>query len=235
MLFIGPPFGNYVSLPGTISIKGSFTLEPRDGLLSQIVKTLRYSFEHKGWINKIGLRNPGIDAAIKNWKNDKVIHSIAILDKKEIPKLVEKIPEDMDLELNVSCPNAEKKMITEGLGLFLNDKRRWCIIKLAPKTKHEIIDEYYKQGFRQFHCSNTLPTPTGGLSGPALIPYTTNLVYYIKKKYPETEVIAGGGIQSIQQLNKYKNIGANHFAVSTLLFHPILTGKFFYYFYKNKK
>ena len=61
MLFIGPPFGNYVSLPNTTSIKGSFTLEPRSGLFSQIIKTLRYSFQDKGWINKIGLRNPGID------------------------------------------------------------------------------------------------------------------------------------------------------------------------------
>ena len=48
MLFISPPFGNYVKLPETKSIKGSFTLEPREGLLMQIMKTLRYSFEHGG-------------------------------------------------------------------------------------------------------------------------------------------------------------------------------------------
>jgi hypothetical protein len=27
----------------------------------QILKTLRYSFVHSGWVNKIGLRNKGID------------------------------------------------------------------------------------------------------------------------------------------------------------------------------
>ena len=66
MLFISPPFGNYINLPFTTSIHGSFTNEPRDGLLKQILKTLRYSFENKGWINKIGLRNKGIDWALKN-------------------------------------------------------------------------------------------------------------------------------------------------------------------------
>ncbi len=60
MLFISPPFGNYISLPYTMSIKGSYTLEPRSGLFQQIFKTFRYSFHHKGWINKIGLRNKGL-------------------------------------------------------------------------------------------------------------------------------------------------------------------------------
>ena len=29
MIFISPPFGNYLSINNTISIKGSYTLEPR--------------------------------------------------------------------------------------------------------------------------------------------------------------------------------------------------------------
>ena len=38
----------------------------------------------------------------------------------------------MNIELNVSCPNLDKKMINEGLSSFLNDNRKWCIIKLSP-------------------------------------------------------------------------------------------------------
>ena len=89
-LFISPPFGNYINLPYTRSIKGSFTLEPRPGLFSQIIKTLRYSFEHKGWINKIGLRNKGIDWAVDKYKNGyfdfyrNSVISIAILEENEI-------------------------------------------------------------------------------------------------------------------------------------------------------
>ena len=70
MLFISPPFGNYLSLPHTISIRGSFTLNERPGKWSQIVKTLRYKSTFGGWVNKIGLRNPGIDYAIKTKWND---------------------------------------------------------------------------------------------------------------------------------------------------------------------
>ena len=39
---------------------------------------------------------------------------------------------------------------------YSNPKRQWCIVKLSPLTKIEKIDEYYNNGFRQFHCSNTL-------------------------------------------------------------------------------
>ena len=235
MIFIGPPFGNYFPFTNEkfAVIKGSYTLEPREGLFKQIVKTLRYSSEHNGWINKIGLRNPGIDFAINNWmaenknntknKRNQVIYSIAILNKNEIPKLVEKIPKTMNIELNVSCPNAEKHMITEGLGRFICDSREWCIIKLAPKSDEKLIDNFYKEGFRQFHCSNTLPTPTGGLSGPTLRPYTKNIVTYIKKKYPDTIVIAGGGTRTMSDIEEYRKIGADHFAVSTVFFNPFRT------------
>ena len=65
MIFISPPFGNYIHLPNTIPIRGSFTLNERPGKWGQILKTLRY-IPGMGWVNKIGLRNPGIDYAIKN-------------------------------------------------------------------------------------------------------------------------------------------------------------------------
>ena len=78
MLFINPPFGNYLNLPNTTSITGSFTLQPREGLIMQIIKTLRYSFEYNGWVNKIGLKNKGIDWALTNIDKNNII-SVAIL------------------------------------------------------------------------------------------------------------------------------------------------------------
>ena len=232
MIFINPPFSNYFSFDKTISIKGSYTLEPRTGLIMQVLRTLRYSFEHNGWINKIGLRNPGIDYAIKNYKKNSII-SVAILNKEDIPKLVKKIPDDMNIELNISCPNAEKKMITEGIENFLNKKRTWCIIKLSPTTDMKLVDNYYKQGFRQFHCSNTYPTPTGGLSGKFLIPYSTKLINNIKSKYSDTIVIGGGGITSNEEIEIYKKAGADHFSVSTLFFNPYKFYKFYNSFIRS--
>lgn len=230
MIFISPPFGNYVETNNTISIKGSFTLEPRSGLFLQIMKTLRYSFENNGWMNKIGLRNKGIDWAINDFKkNNSCIYSIALFNEKEIDKIVNKIPENMNIEINVSCPNVEKSIVNDGVYKFLNKERKWCIIKLSPTTPYNLIDSYYNQGFRQFHCCNTVPINQGGLSGKSIQPYSLKMVSYIKKKYPNTEVIGGGGIQSSQDIELYKKVGSNHFSISTLLFNPYKFAKFYLY------
>jgi len=180
MLFISPPFGNYINLPNTISIRGSFTLNERPGKWPQIFKTLRYIPFLNGWVNKIGLRNPGIDYAINTYKKGEII-SIAILEKEEIPLLVEKIPEDMDIELNVSCPNTDKHMVNKGLKPFINSKRRWCIIKLSPVEEFENVRMFYDQGFRQFHCCNTLPVKQGGLSGPSVKGYSLFIYLHINR------------------------------------------------------
>jgi dihydroorotate dehydrogenase len=241
-LFVSPPFGNYQNIlksiynipENTVFIKGSYTLEPRPGLWCQVFKTLRYSFAAGGWVNKIGLRNPGINYAISNNYNKislherkNVITSIAILDSKEIPEFQKRIPNDMNLEINISCPNTENNMIAEGISGFLNPNRKWCIIKLSPITSFKEIDKFYQEGFRQFHCSNTLPVMNGGLSGSSLRPYTTRLVSYISKNYPDCKIIAGGGISSWNDMNEYKKIGATGFSMSTMFFNPWKCYKFF--------
>ena len=231
MLFISPPFGNYLNLPNTISINGSFTLEERPGLIKQILKTLRYSQENNGWVNKIGLRNKGLDYAIKNHKENEIC-SIAIRNEKEIDKILEKIPENMNIELNISCPNVRKEKIENGLEKFINNERKWCIIKLSPLCDESRINEYYEMGFRQFHCSNTIPVSYGGLSGPSIKPYTFKLANYLTNNFNDIEIIGGGGIQTIEDINQYKNKGCNLYSVSSLLFNPIKSIGFFYDYYK---
>ncbi len=221
ILFISPPFGNYINLPGVIPIRGSFTLKERSGKWIQIIKTLRYNFKFGGWVNKIGLRNPGIDYAIRTYNKGEII-SIAILNEKEIEPLEKKIPKDMNIELNVSCPNTDKHMINIGLKVFLNPKRKWCIIKLPPIHFHDDLDRYYKEGFRQFHVSNTLPIKEGGLSGPSLREYTQRNVNHISQFYKDCTIIAGGGIRTIKDINDYKTLGADHFSISSLCFNPVL-------------
>ena len=46
MLFISPPFGNYLNLPYTKSIIGSVTLEHRPGLIKNIIKITKYFFRN---------------------------------------------------------------------------------------------------------------------------------------------------------------------------------------------
>ena len=249
MFFVSPPFGNYLAFKNCISIKGSYTLEPRDGLFWQIVKTLRYSFEHGGWINKIGLRNVGLDEGVRRYLENKAsggyeeVVSIAICDKMEIPKIIEKIPEDMNIEINVSCPNHnifrgnKNERPKFGLERFLNNKRKWCIIKLSPMEPLSVVDHYYDAGFRQFHCSNTFPIHktsgngerayVGGLSGPFLRPYTGALVSYLSNK-EGVEIIAGGGVRTVGDVEQYKKMGAHHVSASSLFFNPFVSGWFWW-------
>ena len=54
-------------------------LRPASFIRISIIKTLRYSFEHNGWINKIGLRNKGIDWAIDKYKNQYKDHWLKLV------------------------------------------------------------------------------------------------------------------------------------------------------------
>ena len=236
MLFISPPFGSYINLPYTKSIKGSYTLNYRPGLFSQIIKTLRYT--DKGWVNKIGLRNKGLEYGLKHYNHKTDILSIAIMKKSEIPEINKLLPDDTNIELNISCPNTEKKMVDDNIDIFLNDKREWCILKLSPLVTEKKIDQYYDMGFRQFHCCNTLPLYEnnkyiGGLSGTVLNIYTSCLIKMLKNKYKDVIIIAGGGIYNYDNLLDYKKLGANHFSISTIFFSPFSLASFYYNYFKN--
>ena len=219
MLFISPPFGNYISLPYTKSIVGSYTLQERPGLFTQIYNTLYYSYREKGWINKIGLRNPGLSSVANTKTLHNKILSLAILHQDDIEKMERMIPKDQDIELNISCPNVSSSEISRNFSRFLNPERKWCSIKLSPLVKPELIAQLYGEGFRQFHCSNTLPVKNGGLSGKSLIPYTYRTISQLKQ-YPDVEIVAGGGIASREIAELYLNHGADHLSISSILFNP---------------
>ena len=83
-IFISPPFGNYFDSSffkfsefenfEIFSIRGSFTLFPRPGLISRILLSLRYDISRQGWINKIGLRNRGIEYGVEKYEDDDKIY-----------------------------------------------------------------------------------------------------------------------------------------------------------------
>ena len=219
MLFISPPFGNWVSLEKATSIRGSFTLEPRPGLVFQILKTLRYSWVHGGWLNRIGLRNKGLHWALQRYGTHEIL-SIAIMAPNEVPLIQKLLPRNQSIELNISCPNVDH-VVSKGLSEFVNPDREWCIVKLSPLAKPGDVDALHTAGFRQFHCCNTLRTPDGALSGPSLIPYTSALVRYIHARYGnDSTIIAGGGVRDMSSTRNYMLAGADHISVSTLMFSP---------------
>ena len=177
-IYISAPFGNYIRPKNTTPVSGTFTLNQRRGLLIQIAKTLRYSFKEKCWYNALGLRNPGIDAGISRYKPSTVI-SIAAIEAADWMLLAEKIPVDIPLELNISCPNiAHFNDYTEDIGCF---SERNPIIKLSPNMALSDVDSLIAQGFSKFHAVNTLKTHKGARSGEILKEYSTKFIMHIKK------------------------------------------------------
>ena len=108
--FIAAPFGNYIKTSNTISVTGSWTIEKRKGRIKQIVKTLRYT--KRGWVNKIGLRNPGFEYGIKNHKENEVF-SVAGIEEDDWQIFAELIPSDTNLEVNMSCPILKATLLQE--------------------------------------------------------------------------------------------------------------------------
>ena len=224
--FIAAPFGNYIKHKNAISVNGTYTMLHRRGLIKQLFKTLRYDFSKKGWKNELGLRNPGIKHGLNKYKNNgKEIISIAAMLPIDWEDFARVIPDYINLELNLSCPNTDKieinyKTLTKFYNAFWDNKRQWCIAKISPLSTEDEIKRLLDIGFGQIHCSNTLPITGGGLSGKELIGYTAKHIDFLKTNYPSVKIIAGGGINHIDIVNFYKGKGADYFSLGTVCFTP---------------
>ena len=217
--FIAAPFGNYIKPKGCIPVAGTFTLNARGNRFLAVAKTLRYNSAQGGWVNKLGLPNPGIRNGLE--KNPTVI-SIAEIDKGDFQRLNVLIPENQSIELNLSCPNLDKKLSWESAKCFTPNTRKWCIAKMSPLTTPEEIKFVVKHlSITQLHFSNTLPTIRGGLSGPMLRGYTTELIELARSEYGNSvEIIAGGGVSDFGSVTDYLSSGANHISLGSVCFNP---------------
>ena len=225
MYFISAPFGNFLDFKNTISVAGTFTVKPRPGRIKQIIRTLRYVRTDAGWSwrNKLGLRNPGLQAGMRS-TNFKKILSVAAIDNTDWTTIFNSISKERNIELNVSCPNLESHKDTTSWKDF--DKfatkmnNEYCIVKIPPDATNKFIDRIVEMGYKQIHASNTLPTEQGGLSGKILMPYTLDIIRYIKLKYPYVEIIAGGGVTTKKDVKIYKDAGADHISLGSICFTP---------------
>ena len=116
MYFISAPFGNYLKFKNSISVTGTWTVNPRPGLIKQIIKTLRYVKTEQGrsWRNKLGLRNPGLHVGMLKTSYNQVM-SVAALEISDWEKIRLAISPDRNIELNISCPNLDTHEDTTSL------------------------------------------------------------------------------------------------------------------------
>ena len=231
--FIAAPFGNYLKynrdaeMQHCISVTGTWTLKRRGGLLKRIWKiasTLRYDSKLRGWTNRLGLPNEGLLHGLKKMSQNDVL-SIAAIEDGDWIKIYNILDDNISLEINLSCPNIdETESLWKDLPAFCkSQKRKWCIAKISPLTSEGQLQYLIeKVGFQQIHLCNTLPSgKRGGLSGPELKPYVIGLLDLVRSRWGnDIELIAGGGVKTIRDVNDYISAGANHISLGTVCFTP---------------
>ena len=224
--YIAAPFGNYLSRPDMYSVLGTYTVSPRPGLYKQILKTLRYSFKHKGWINKLGLRNPGIATALSQYykQPNRRIISVWGFNRGEWLSLA-RYTTGLRTELNLSCPNVEEPYHNTGCPVEEFDTR-YVILKMSPLTTEEEIVMYMERGVRNWHFSNTLPVSGGGLSGKTLMQYNKKLIKFTLGEDKNAKIIGGGGVTDMSDVRFYRDLGCSGVSLGTVLFWPFALRKF---------
>ena len=231
-LIISAPFGNYVQPLGATPTLGTFTALRRPGRLWRVLRTVRYYPRLGAWVNRIGLRNPGIgwlEERVRAGRidlSDKIVSVHGFTDD-EWGALLESAVAlaPMAVELNMSCPNVGQIDWPNWLFKRAAESSVRVIVKLPPVRFKEMAHRALDAGVRTFHCCNTLPVPGGGLSGKPLKPLALRCIGDLLAMTPdnvtrELTIIGGGGITTPEDIDEFAAAGATHFALGTKVMHP---------------
>ena len=231
-LIISAPFGNYIQPDGTTATLGTFTAARRGGVINRawrVLLTVRYYPRMKAWVNKIGLRNPGIDWLVEKCEADK----IDVSDK--LVSIHGFTPEDwftlldntaplkpLAIELNMSCPNVGHIAWPEDLFEKAAATGVPIVVKVPPVNYDTMVEQAYAAGLRIFHCCNTLPNPGGGMSGTPLKHVALQCIQDLQRKpyFNELTIIGGGGVYQPDDVDAYADLGVKHVAVGTKVMNP---------------
>lgn len=227
-LVISAPFGNYIQPAGTTPTLGTFTAAARPGRVIRVLKTVRRYRRIGAWVNKIGLRNPGMAWLVDRVESGKVdvadkivsIHGFIDDDWRQLLEQASRI-KPLAVELNMSCPNVGE--IVHGESLFADAMATGVpmVVKLPPVRYAALAEQAIAAGVRAFHCCNTLPVPAGGISGKPLQPLSLECVAALRQRFgQDVLLIGGGGITTAEDIQRYRDAGANHFALGTKVMHP---------------
>ena len=224
-IILSPPFSNiYPQINNTTKIVGTYTLKKRKGL-HRVLTTLKKT--ENGWLNNVGLRNPGI----KNYNKKNSIISISILEENDFEIMLHCLNylkheyNILGVEFNVSCPNHKVLQINEKMIQEVNKTIGPAIVKVNHDINKDNLIKLCNLNSQFIHISNTKKTEAGALSGKDLQNKNMENIRFIKNLYPCKKIIAGGGIYSFYDLLSYKDAGAEFFSLSTILLNPYKTYK----------
>ena len=209
-----------------------------------------------GFVNSIGLENPGITAFKEKHLSILLETGIPIIvnlhgeSVEEFSELVRELKSTdvAGIELNISCPNVKKGGISfsssaELVEELIKEVRslwdKFLSVKLSPVGDvFNIAKVCERYEVDAIVVANTYPAMVvidegefkflkGGLSGPAIKPLTLRLVHELHQKV-EIPIIACGGIVSGRDAVDYMLCGAKAFQVGTVnLIDPFAVIKIF--------
>ncbi|MGE0143972.1 MAG: hypothetical protein AB7I19_09730 [Planctomycetota bacterium] len=231
-LIISAPFGNYVQPKFAIATLGTFTAAARPGRVWRILKTVRFYRRLGAWVNKIGLRNPGIDWLADRVRRQKIrvddkivsIHGFVADDWWRLLDVVTAL-RPRAIELNMSCPNVGEIDWPRELFARARATGSPVIVKLPPVQFELLFREAIEAGIRRFHACNTLPIPAGGLSGKPLKPVALQCIRRLFESVPEhardeLRILGGGGVRQASDVDDYVKAGVHAVAVGTKVMSP---------------
>jgi len=229
-LVISAPFGNYVQHPGTTPTLGTYTWQRRGGRIAAMGRaalTVRYYRRLGAWVNRIGLRNPGIHSLDHQIPGARPIaesivsvHGFSPEDWFQLLS-VTAAARPAAIELNISCPNVGEiswppELFSEAVATGIP-----IIVKIPPVRYAQLATDAFSGGVRHIHAVNTLPVRGGGMSGAPLKPIGLSVVQRLRDEFgPELGIIAGGGIRTAADVHEYAQAGADRFAIGTLAMRP---------------
>jgi len=214
-------------------VSKSISVEPREGYKNPTVVSVEC-----GYLNAVGLSNPGVDAFVKEImnKNDvPIIINLVGSTEDEFVSMVKKFDglNVIAYELNLSCPHVEK------VGLEVGDDPElvYKIVKgIKSKTKKPVIAKVglgasdiletarvsKEAGIDAITAMNTiramainietgmpfLSNRIGGLSGKAIKPVAIRCVYEISKEI-HIPVIGCGGVYTWEDAVEFMLAGAS--------------------------
>lgn len=221
----------------------SLGLKPRSGYKNPTVVQVE-----RGLVNSMGLPNPGIEHFAQEMQETKgigtpIIVSIYALSPQEFAITAKKaLKTGADaLELNISCPHAEKtgaeigqdpKLVKKVVKATRRSVEKPIFVKLTPNVADiaELAKAAEKAGADAITAINTvkamvidietakpiLGNKVGGLSGPAIKPIAVRCVYeiYDAVKIP---VIGCGGIERWQDAVEFLQAGASAVQIGTAI------------------
>ena len=229
-LVISAPFGNYIQPSGTTPTVGTYTAARRGGrpaAFGRALLTMRYYRRVGAWVNRIGLRNPGIDALSATPKRGRLlsqcllsIHGFTAADWELLLQRTTQLT-PLAVELNISCPNVGEISWPDHLFDHAVATGIPIIAKIPPVRYHSMVEAATNAGVRWIHATNTLPVPKGGLSGVPLKPLALDTVRWLRQTYGnDIGIIGGGGIREPQDILDYAEAGADRFAVGSYAIRP---------------